>query len=414
MNRTAFCRKAFFTAGMFVINAGVLSAQERTAEKTRPSEAARAVSSLHVESESLLRVEFSGRTGWGHVKKGVVLEGRLLLPLYAGQRVAAPTDSRVRVTVNSVEKVREALGFWRKTGRAIVRAFNPLETSRPSEYHVELSAAELRLPTGEVLPIGVRVLRAGNGVMVEPKTKSLQPSDKAREKSKASGMLLMAVREEGTFSVPGEQNPVPIIGPGEQGVARAYLLTALRSSLNHEGDKFRAQLAEPVRVAGRAFAPGSIVEGTVVRAVAPRMLSRAGSLYLRVDRIVPTGGEILCVGGSLSAAEADAQVRFALDEEGTLHGRKPGTVNGLVDMGYAYALGKISDDVSETPLRAISAAMSDAAVANAARYVGLGTSLAFLVTRRGRDVYLPKYALIEINFGRVGETATAILRDSSE
>lgn len=414
MNRTAFCRKVFFTAGVFVINAGVLSAQERTAEKTRPSEAALAVSSLHVESESLLRVEFSGRTGWGHVKKGAVLEGRLLLPLYAGQRVAAPTDSRVRVTVNSVEKVREALGFWRKTGRAIVRAFNPLETSRPSEYHVELSAAELRLPTGEVLPIEARVLRAGNGVMVEPKTKLLQPSDKAREKSKASGMLLMAVREEGTFSVPGEQNPVPTIGPGEQRVARAYLLTALRSSLNHEGDKFRAQLAEPVRVAGRAFAPGSVVEGTVVRAVAPRMLSRAGSLYLRVDRIVPTGGEILCVRGSLSAAEADAQVRFALDEEGTLHGRKPGTLNGLVDMGYAYALGKISDDVSETPLRAISAAMSDAAVANAARYVGLGTSLAFLVTRRGRDVYLPKYALIEINFGRVGETATAILRDSSE
>lgn len=164
------------------------------------------------------------------------------------------------------------------------------------------------------------------------------------------------------------------------------MLTGLRASLNHEGDTFRAQLAEPVGVAGRVLAPGSLLEGTVVRSVAPRMLSRAGKLYLRIDRILPRDGEPLRVGGSLSAAEADAQARFALDEEGTLHGRKPGMVNGLVDLGYAYALGKVSDDIAETPIRAIGASMSNAAVANAARYVGLGTSVAFLLTRRGRDV----------------------------
>jgi hypothetical protein len=190
-------------------------------------------------------------------------------------------------------------------------------------------------------------------------------------------------------------------------VARAYLLTALRASLNREGDTFRAQLAEPMRAAGRVFWSGSLVEGTVVRSVAPRMLSRAGSLYLRVERIVPPEREALRVGGSLSAAEADTQARFALDEEGRLHGRKPGMLNGLVDLGYAYALGKVSDDISEAPVRAIGASMSDAAVANAARYVGLGTSLAFLLTRHGRDVYLPKYALIEIDLGRVSEPAAA-------
>jgi hypothetical protein len=141
------------------------------------------------------------------------------------------------------------------------------------------------------------------------------------------------------------------------------------------------------------------------------MLSRAGSLSLRVDRIVPRAGEPLRVSGSLSAAEADAQGRFSLDEEGTLHGRKPGIVNGLIDLGYAYALGKVSDDIAETPIRAMGASMSDAAVANAARYVGLGTSVAFLLTRRGRDVYLPKYALIEIDLGRAGKTASTANRD---
>jgi hypothetical protein len=141
------------------------------------------------------------------------------------------------------------------------------------------------------------------------------------------------------------------------------------------------------------------------------MLSRAGKLYLRVDRIVPAEEEPLRVRGSLSAAEADGRSRFALDEEGTLHGRKPGMLNGLVDVGYAYFLGKVSDDIAETPIRAIGATMSDAAVANAARYVGLGSSLVFLITRHGRDVSLPKYALIEIDFGRVNETSPAGRQD---
>jgi hypothetical protein len=42
--------------------------------------------------------------------------------------------------------------------------------------------------------------------------------------------------------------------------------------------------------------------------------------------------------------------------------------------------------------------MSDAAVANAARYVGITTAVVFLITRNGRDVYVPKYAVIEIDF----------------
>jgi hypothetical protein len=216
----------------------------------------------------------------------------------------------------------------------------------------------------------------------------------------------MALRQEIMVPVPAQPIVASVTASGEQRVARAYLLTALRASQNHEGDTFQGQLAEPARVAGRLFAPGTLVEGTVVRSVAPRMLSRAGKLYLRVDRILPRDGEPLRVGDSMSAAEADAQARFALDEEGTLHGRKPGVVNGLVDLGYAYALGKVSDDIAETPIRAIGAGMSNAAVANAARYAGLGTSVAFLLTRHGRDVYLAKYSLIEFDLGRVSKAAS--------
>lgn len=415
MSRIAFLRNAFISTGVLAILPCTLPAQDHVAEvareEARTGGPALGASVLHVENESLLRVDFPGRKSWGRVEKGAVLEGRLSLPLYAGKNIAAPAESKIRVTVNSVEKIREDLGFWRKTGRVMVRAFNPLETSHPREYRVELSAADLLLPAGDVLPLDARVLRASCGVMVQPKAKSLQGVSAAQQKTKVSGTLLMALRREALFSIPAEPTVAPVLAVGEQRVARAYMLTALRSSLNREGDTFQAELAEPVRIGSRMFAPRTVVEGTVTRSVAPRMLSRAGRLYLRVDRIVPKGGEPLRVGGSLSAAEAAAQTRFAIDEEGTLHGRKPGIVNGLVDLGYAYALGKITDDISETPIRAIGASMSDAAVANAARYVGLGTSLVFLITRRGRDVYLPKYALIEIHFGRVSETAEAANHD---
>jgi len=406
MSRTTSFQKAFLTAGVFAILPWLVSAQEHAAEEARSPGSARGASVLHVESESLLRVGFPSHKSWAQVKKGAVLEGRLSLPLYSDECMAAPADSPIRVTVNSVEKIREDVGFWRKTGRAIVRAFHPTETSHPTEYHVELSAAELLLPTGEVLPLDARVLRAGSGVMVQPKTKPGQPQVAAHEKSEVSGTLLVALRREALFSVPAEAALTSVTTAEDQHAARAYLLTALRASLNHAGDTFRAQLAEPVRIGGRVFTPRTVVEGTVIRSVPPRMFSRAGRLYLRVDRILPPVGEPVRVGGSLSAAEADAQARFALDEEGTLHGRKPGMINGLVDLGYAYAMGKVSDDISETPIRAIGASMGDAAVANAARFVGLGTAVAFLVTRHGRDVYLPQYALIEIDFGRVSGTAT--------
>ncbi|HEY6268744.1 MAG TPA: hypothetical protein VIX11_10630 [Candidatus Acidoferrum sp.] len=404
MSRASCLRKTILVACTLAILPCVLGAQEHTAEEKAPVAATPAVPAAHVESESLLRAVFPGHKNWGRVEKGSKLEGRLSLPLYAGEEMVAPADSMVRITVNSAEKIREPLGFWRKSGRAIVRAFNPLETSHPAEYRVELSAADLLTPTGEVRPLDVRVLRSSSVVMVQPKSDSKSASAE-RGKSKAGNILLMSLSRTAVFSVPAGHGPAPVDTAGEQRSGRAYMLTGLRASANHQGDTFRAQLAEPVRIGGRVFAPGTAVEGTVVRRVPPRTLSRAGKLSLRVDRVVPAEGEPLRVGGSLSAAESDAQSRFALDEEGTLHGRKPGMLNGLVDIGYAYFLGKISDDIAETPVRAIGATMSDAAVANAARYVGLGSSLVFLITRHGRDVYLPKYSLIEIDFGRVSETA---------
>lgn len=138
----------------------------------------------------------------------------------------------------------------------------------------------------------------------------------------------------------------------------------------------------------------------------PRTLRRAGTLSLRIDRLV-SREQTFAVDGVLNAAESEPHAPPALDEEGMLRGRKPGLKAALVDLGIAYAVGKAADDIAETPLRGVGAAMSDAAVANAARYFGLGAPAVFLVTRHGRDGRLPKSAEIEINFGRVNQAASS-------
>ncbi len=183
----------------------------------------------------------------------------------------------------------------------------------------------------------------------------------------------------------------------------AFLLTPLSASRSRNGDVFQAQTAEPVRLGETLFEAGSLMEGRVAGHKPPRILSRAGSLYLRIERITSSQGSSLAIAGTLSGVEVKARARWALDEEGMLRGLKPGVKNAVVDLSIAYAIGKVTDDIAETPIRAIVATLSDAAIANAARYFGLGASAVFLVTRHGRDVDLPRYAQIQIDFGRHGE-----------
>jgi len=157
MSRTACFRKALLSAALFIILPCVLPAQEHAGEEARSAGPAPSVFVLHVESESFLRVDFQGRKNWGASKKDRFWRAASRCHCNADEHIAAPADSTICVTVSSVEKIREHSGFWRKTGRAMVRAFNPLETSRPAEFRVELSTADLLLPTGEVLRLQARV-----------------------------------------------------------------------------------------------------------------------------------------------------------------------------------------------------------------------------------------------------------------
>ncbi len=251
----------------------------------------------------------------------------------------------------------------------------------------------------------VTALRAGRTRLIGPQAQSHEAANAGPpvRKEQSRQTILLRVDEQLSWVAPNASRTSNEfqLDATEEKKSHAFLLTSLSASRSRKEDRFEAQLAEPVRLGDRVFEAGSLVQGKVVRSNPPRILSRAGSLYLRVDHIVSPQGDGLLVSGALRGAEQGAGSRTVLDAEGGLRGLKPGLKTAIVDLGVAYAIGKVTDDIAETPIRAVGAGMSDAAVANAARYFGLGASVAFLVTRHGRDVYLPKYGQIELDFGRL-------------
>ena len=367
---------------------------------------------VRIQQGTLLQVELAQRTNWKHVARNSVLEGRLILPVFAGSEIAIPEGTKVSLEIESVKKVGSNSGVWKRAGTAVVRAFNPLEGGRPAEYAIRLSKTEIETPQGSLV-VAATALRAGYAAMIEPKigkggeVDTLQSSNANASNSKKGRQSMILRLDEGTLL------PTPMVHTpraSDEASTRkvhAFLLTQLSASHSRKDDAFQARLAEPVRIADKLFEEGSLVDGRVSQSARPRMLSRAGSLHLHIDRITSPRGTSIAVAGTLGGVEAGPGTKYALDDEGGLHGLEPGITNAVVDLSIAYALGKVTDDIAETPIRAIGAAMSDAAVANAARYFGLGASAVFLVTRHGRDVYLPRYSEIEIDLGRLGEQASS-------
>jgi len=393
---------------LLFVQPGVGQDRAQTAEAAPPASAQEAVP---IERGTFLQVELTERVDWKHVGHNAHVEGRLKLPVFAGREAVIPSGTKIELTIDSVKKLDDA-GKWKKAGNAVVRAFNPLERGRPTEYVVQLSKAELEGPQGP-LAVAATAVRAGRTVMIETRTGSrnrgksggVQTSqDKRPGAAKSQQTVLLQLNER--LQWPALQQ-IRSEDPTGERRTHAFLLTQLSASHSKEGDPFQARLAEPVNLGEHWFEAGSLLEGKVSRSTPARMLSRAGALHLHIERITSPDGISVASYGNLAGVEAEAGAKYVLDEEGGLRGLKPGVTNALVDLSIAYALGKVTDDVAETPIRAVGAAMSDAAVANAARYFGLGASAVFLVTRHGRDVRLPQYSEIEVDFGRSGEGTSA-------
>jgi hypothetical protein len=184
-------------------------------------------------------------------------------------------------------------------------------------------------------------------------------------------------------------------------LAKIILLGNVSASKSRAGDSFRARVVEPVRLDSIVVLPeGTLLEGTVVKSTAPRMLSRAGSLLLNFTGITLPGGVAAPVLATVSGANLDQRSHTRIDSEGRMTGERPGKLWMALNLGVTAGIAKVADDGTQLLIEALVSTTTDVSTAGTARIVAACVSGVFLMTRHGRDVMLPKFTEMNISFDR--------------
>jgi hypothetical protein len=357
----------------------------------------------------LVDVQLDKAVKLSHLKPGDRLQGRVKRDVYSGDRRLIPSGSPVDLTVSKTERRRrEPSDRW----PWLVRLLAPRHVNYPSSL-----AAVVSLPDGSKLPMPASLASASHEVKLTAQARKAtklhgireipraNPLHRKGSQSDATPTLLLVVErplKDGSPSRDSGASPATTPENLAAGtVAHVVLLDGLRTSKSHTGDAFLARLTEPVRVGSRVVLPeGVLLQGRVIRSVPPRWLSRPGSLSLAFTQLrLPAGGTAAIVA-SPSGALVDRASGLRMDSEGVLIGGGPGKTRFLIDLGVAGGISKAADDSFQLVAEALISTATDASTAGSAKIVAAVLSGLYLVTRHGRDVFLPPYTRMEISFDR--------------
>jgi hypothetical protein len=365
-----------------------------------------------------VKVQLADRVKVSALKPGDVLEGKLARDVYSGDRELFPTGSRVRLTVDNLERRRRVPNdHW----PWVIKFFTPRHESYPT-FHSALVSP----PDGGEVPLRVSLISISNKIEVHAQAKSKQTaqsedsttaqevstgasqtSSAPKKKSAAPIMTLeatLAHEEESTQGTEAQVTSSASAGSvtlpaGTQ--AKIILLGGVSASRSRPGDSLQARVLEPVRQGSKVVVPaGSILEGKVVKSTPPRWLSRAGSLYLRFTGITFPGGRDVPIAASLSGAELDRGSRTRMDSEGGMKGDHPGKAWMLIHIGVTSGIAKVADDGTQLLVEALVSTATDASTAGTAKIVAACASGIFMITRHGRDVILPRFTEMDVLFDR--------------
>lgn len=376
------------------------------------------------DSSLYVKVRLSTATKMSALKPGDVVEGELSRDVFSGQRELFPAGSPVHLTVDKLERrkrVRNDHWPW------VINAFKPRYEKYPTFRCASVSSSD-----GEEIDLRVSLISVGNRKSVHAQAKkntkklakeAANPANQVQEmnatppaaipestsKQGAIGMTV-ALEAELTANQPvassgadsaGLASPATpvILAAGTQ--AKIILLREVSASRSRPGDSFQARIVQPVWLGNKMIVPeGAWLEGKVVKASPPRMLSRAGSLLLAFTRLTMPDGAVTPVIASVSAAELDQRSHTRIDPEGKLIGERPGKAWMLINMGVTAGIAKEVDDGVQLLIEAIVSTATDASTAGIARIVATCASAVFILTRHGRDVVLPKFTEMNVMFNR--------------
>ena len=398
-------------AAVVWVGSVICSAEEQPASAQEPTSAN---SSLYV------KVQLDKPLKLAKLRPGDAVEGKLARGVYSSDHELYPAGSQVRLSVDHMERRRRTPDdHW----PWVVKVF----TSRHEPYPV-FKTATISGANGEsALQVSLISISRKREVNAQAKKKkSGKHTDDAGsvEVSKAGSvygsgslatpmMVLEAfgaepekapsARAEGTSSSELRSGPdlfrLETLPAGT--ACKILLLGNVSASKSKPGDVVQARLIEPVLVNSRVVLPaGSLVQGKVVKRTPPRWGSRSGSLYLTFTSVTLPGGNFIPIAASLAAAELDRRSHTRIDAEGQLRGERPGKAWMAINIGVTAGLSKEVDDATQLIVEAIVSTATDASTAGTARIVSGCISGIYMVTRRGRDVVLPRFTEMDISLDR--------------
>jgi hypothetical protein len=360
-----------------------------------------------------VKVQLNNPVKLSKLKPGDVLEGRLARDVYSSDREVFTSGSSVRLTVDHLEKRRRVPDdHW----PGVVKLFTP----RHQKYPV-FKTATVSGGSGEsALQVSVLSISRRRDVHAQPKKKGSGSQAGAVETSQAASvsgakkampptivMEAVVAGDQKLTSAGGTDTSatVPELSdletlPAGTG-SKILLLGDVSASKSKPGDVIQARLLEPVLVNSRVVLPaGTLFEGSVVKKTPPRWGSRAGSLSLTFTGLTLPGGNLIPIAASLTGAELDLRSHTKIDPEGQLRGERPGKAWMAINIGVTAGLAKEADDTLQLIIEAFVSTATDASTAGVGRIAAGCVSGIYIVSRKGRDVVLPRFTEMNIALDR--------------
>jgi hypothetical protein len=375
------------------------------------------------ESQLYMKVQLDAAVKVSHLKPGDVVVGNLSRDVYRGDNKLFPAGSQVRLVVDKLGRRRRMPNdYW----PLVIKVFIPRHENYPT-----FQSASVLLPDGTEAPLSVSLISIQNERSIHtklsanalptasaptthaeepnaPSTAASVPSERSKEKAKPILTLQATTSEASQFpksavdeDSPSPRAPTALVTLASGTPAKIILLDTVSASKSHPGDAFRARLIEPIWLESQAVLPaGTIFEGKVVKSTPPRMLSRAGSLLLTFTGLTVPGGADAALVASVTGLDLDQRSHTRIDPEGKLQGNRPGMKWMLINIAVTAGIAKEADDATQLIIEAIVSTATDVSTAGVARIVGTCASVAFMLTRHGRDVVVPKFTEMTIILDR--------------
>jgi len=397
--------RGFASLTLAVLAAGIaFSSQLRADDSTD-----KAPTSTSANSGLYVKVLLSTNPKMSKLKPGDALEGQLARDVYSSDRKVFSAGSRVRLTVDHLERrKRTPNDHW----PWVVNAFTPRHENYPvfREATVTESRVENHIQVSMIALSRLRDVYAqakkNNPGKTSPEDKGAVETGKSNQKTPAMPTMVLEAfgfddtkpASSGTEIAVTTERP-DLVPTGTR--CKILLLGSVSASHSRPGDPVTARLLEPVILNSKVALPaGSLITGKVVKRSPPKMLSRAGSLYLSFTDLTLPEGSHFVIAASPAGAELNTRSHTRIDAEGGLHGEHPGKAWMAINLGMTTGVAKVADDGIQLVIEAIVSTATDVSTAGTGRIVAGCASAIYLATRHGRDVMLPRFSEMDITLER--------------